>query len=615
MKQIFEQLISKQDLNREKMQTVMRQCLNGTLSDLQLATFLALMRMKGETFDELVSAALVLQDMAHTIDLGSDLIDIVGTGGDGKNTFNVSTVSSFVVAGAGLRVAKHGNHATSSRSGSADLLLSAGFVLDLPDETLRYCMDQCHMAFLFGPHFHQAMCHARRARQQLGIRTLFNLLGPLLNPARVTKQVVGVYGKQWLRPIATVLAELGSEHALVIHSADGLDEISIAAKTEVQEFKNGQFTHWTLDPNAYGLYHATLDDIIVQTPEQSLAKALTVFAGEPGPARDIVVLNAAAAIYCADKVAHYEEALLLAKEAIDSGRAAACFHQLRDLTQTKKPTIAPVPPNSILESIATQKKEEVRLAKKERPLTSLQDGSAYPLRDFTAALRAKKPALITEIKRASPSQGLLRQDFDVTAIAKVYASHGAACLSVLTDIPFFKGDPSYLALAKAACALPVLRKDFIIDAYQIHESRALGADCILLIVALLDDQQLHDYCQLAEALSMAVLVESHTRKELERALRLPTPLIGINNRSLHTFKTDLQCSIELAALVPADKLLITESGIKTHADILTMQAQGIHTFLVGETLMRAENVGEALDLLLHDTKNPNGDRWERGDVV
>ncbi len=254
--------------------------------------------------------------------------------------------------------------------------------------------------------------------------------------------------------------------------------------------------------------------------------------------------------------------------------------------------------NSILDRIAARKQQEVAQAKKLRSLIALADKTPYPVRDFVSAVRANNPAIIAEIKKASPSKGIIRADFDVATIAKTYASHGASCLSVLTDIDFFQGDPEFLAIAKASCSLPILRKDFIIDAYQLHESRALGADCILLIVALLDDQQLHDYCQLAQALHMAVLVESHSHDELKRALKLPTPLIGVNNRSLHTFSVDIQCSIELKQCIPADKILISESGINTHQDIKLLQAHGINAFLIGESLMRAPDIGHMLQTFL-----------------
>ncbi|STX43027.1 indole-3-glycerol phosphate synthase [Legionella donaldsonii] len=254
--------------------------------------------------------------------------------------------------------------------------------------------------------------------------------------------------------------------------------------------------------------------------------------------------------------------------------------------------------NSILNRIAEHKQEEIAQAKRLKPLASLKNIDALPVRDFIAGLHKINPAIIAEIKKASPSKGIIRADFDVATIAQIYEKNGASCLSVLTDHQFFHGDPSYLAVAKKHSSLPVLRKDFIIDDYQLYESRALGADCILLIVAMLDDSQLRDYCQLAQELGMAVLVESHTLAELERALVLPTPLMGVNNRSLHTFITDIRTSLELIHHLPADKIMISESGINTNEDIKRMQGNGINTFLIGESLMRAANIGHKLQELM-----------------
>ena len=255
--------------------------------------------------------------------------------------------------------------------------------------------------------------------------------------------------------------------------------------------------------------------------------------------------------------------------------------------------------NSILEKIAQHKFEEIAQAKKTKPLNSILNATVREYRDFIAALLPETtPTIIAEIKKASPSKGIIREDFDVAQIARIYEQSGARCLSVLTDINFFQGHPDYLALAKEHCNLPVLRKDFIVDPYQIYESAYLGADCILLIVALLDDVQLAEYCNLAQELNMAVLVESHTWEELDRALLLPTPLIGINNRSLHTFQTDLNLSIDLKKHIPEDRIVITESGINTAKDIKLMQSHGINTFLIGESLMRADDIGLALKKLI-----------------
>lgn len=252
--------------------------------------------------------------------------------------------------------------------------------------------------------------------------------------------------------------------------------------------------------------------------------------------------------------------------------------------------------NSILQTIYQQKQEEVaRLKQYGIP----DDFEKQPSRDFIKALSTDgSPSVIAEIKKASPSRGLLCKEFEPAVIAREYADAGARCLSVLTDQKFFQGQYEDLLQAKKACNLPVLRKDFLIDPVQIMESHAFGADCILLIVALLDSPQLKDFCQMAQDLNMAVLVESHTEAELEKALALPTPLIGINNRSLHTFETDLQTSIHLKKYIPSHKIPIAESGIHTRDDILLLQSSGIHTFLIGESLMKSPHRGDDLRNLI-----------------
>ena len=259
--------------------------------------------------------------------------------------------------------------------------------------------------------------------------------------------------------------------------------------------------------------------------------------------------------------------------------------------------------SDILEKILAVKREEVAAAKQRLPLTALraQAESVGGQRDFTGALRAKMaarlPAVIAEIKKASPSRGVLRADFDPQAIATSYARHGAACLSVLTDEQFFQGHPDFLRQARAASGLPVLRKDFMLDVYQVYEARAWGADCILLIVAALDDGQMRELEAAALGLGMAVLIEVHDGPELARALHLKSPLIGINNRNLRTFETSLETTIGLLAQVSGERIVITESGILARADVQRMLAAGVHAFLVGEAFMRAPDPGQALNAL------------------
>ena len=256
--------------------------------------------------------------------------------------------------------------------------------------------------------------------------------------------------------------------------------------------------------------------------------------------------------------------------------------------------------SDILHKILAHKAEEIAAAKRERPLARLCDEAraAAPPRDFVGALRAKiacgQAAVIAEIKKASPSKGLLRADFDPVAIAASYAAHGAACLSVLTDREFFQGAPQYLVAARSACALPLLRKDFMLDAYQVYEARALGADCILLIAAALELARMRELEVLAHALGMAVLVEVHDAAELDAALALATPLIGINNRNLRNFETRLATTLELLPRIPPDRLVVTESGILARADVNLMRAHGVHAFLAGEAFMRAGDPGVAL---------------------
>lgn len=260
--------------------------------------------------------------------------------------------------------------------------------------------------------------------------------------------------------------------------------------------------------------------------------------------------------------------------------------------------------SDILKKICDVKVQEVAAAKKAVPLTEMRRDaeSRFSNRDFVGAMRAKiaqgQAAVIAEVKKASPSKGVIRADFDPVDIAQSYmvgnGKISAACLSVLTDRQFFQGQPDYLKQARASTLLPVLRKDFMVDPYQIYESRVMGADCVLLIAACLDDAQMAEMEQIAHSLEMAVLVEVHDAEEMQRALKLKTPLVGVNNRNLRTFEVDIQTTLQLQKEVPADRLLVTESGILTQDDVKTMRDAGIHSFLVGEAFMRAPDPGQAL---------------------
>jgi anthranilate phosphoribosyltransferase len=322
-------LVEFRDLNAVDMEAVMRLIMTGQATPAQIGGFLVGLRMKGETVDEIVAAARVMRELATRVEVsGPHLVDTCGTGGDSARTFNISTACALVAAAAGARVAKHGNRSVSSSSGSADVLEAAGMRLDLDAQQVAACIDKVGVGFLFAPQHHSAMKHAIGPRREMRIRTLFNLLGPLTNPAGAPNQVLGVFNSVWVEPLARVLKQLGSEHVLVVHAEDGLDEISIAGPTRVAELKDGGITVYTISPEDFGLQRADLGTITVENAGQSLAVINSVFENQAGAALDIVKLNAGAAIYAADLTSSLADGVELAAEVIRDGRARQTFESL-----------------------------------------------------------------------------------------------------------------------------------------------------------------------------------------------------------------------------------------------------------------------------------------------
>jgi len=328
-------VIDGRDLSAGEMEMVMRSIMTGQSTPAQIGGFLVGLRMKGETVDEIAAAARVMRELATAVDVsGPHLVDTCGTGGDGASTFNISTASAIVTAAAGGRVAKHGNRSVSSSSGSADVLEAAGVKLNLDPAQVAACIDQVGVGFLFAPQHHSAMKHAIGPRKEMRVRTLFNLLGPLTNPAGAPNQVLGVFSPDWVEPLAQVLKQLGSQHVLVVHAEDGLDEISIAAATRVAELRDGKIATYTVTPEEFGMQRASLDSLAVADAAQSLAMIEAVFNNQPGPARDIVCLNAGAAIYAADLTATLQQGVDLASEVIASGKAKQTFAALINASNT-----------------------------------------------------------------------------------------------------------------------------------------------------------------------------------------------------------------------------------------------------------------------------------------
>ena len=312
----------RKNLSAEDMRQVMQTIMTGEATQAQIGGFLIGLRMKGETVDEIAAAAGVMRELAVKVDVsGPHLIDTCGTGGDGANTFNISTCSALVVAAAGGKVAKHGNRSISSKSGSADVLEAAGVNLDLTPEQVAQCVNEVGVGFMFAPKHHGAMKHAIGPRKEMGVRTIFNVLGPLTNPAGAPNQVLGVFSDQWVEPLAEVLGKLGSKHVLVVHAEDGMDEISIGATTKVAELKNGKVTTYMVSPEKFGMNRGNVSDLAVASAKESLAVINSVLDNKDGPAKDIVVLNAGAAIYAADLADSLEHGIAKAAEVIASGAA------------------------------------------------------------------------------------------------------------------------------------------------------------------------------------------------------------------------------------------------------------------------------------------------------
>ena len=333
MQSAIRSVLDKQDLSRDDMTAVMRLIMTGEATPAQIGGFLVGLRMKGETVDEITAAASVMRELASGVKVdGNHVVDIVGTGGDGINTFNISTASTFVVAAAGGTVAKHGNRSVSSKSGSADLLEAAGVNLDLSPEQVGQCIKEVGVGFMFAPKHHSAMKHAIGPRKEMAVRTIFNVLGPLTNPAGAPNQLLGVFSDELVQPLAEVLNALGSNHVLVVHSADGMDEISIADETHVAELKNGTITSYTITPEQFGLERGKLEDLQVDGAAQSLEVIKSAFANTPGAARDIVIINSGAAIYAADLVDSLEEGINKARDIITSGAAQTKLDELVSLS-------------------------------------------------------------------------------------------------------------------------------------------------------------------------------------------------------------------------------------------------------------------------------------------
>jgi anthranilate phosphoribosyltransferase len=335
----IKRVIDCQSLTAAEAEAVLELIMTGQCTEAQIASLLTALRMKGETTDELTGFARVMRRKAHAVrplaftGAGDILIDTCGTGGDISGSFNISTAAAFVVAGCGLRVAKHGNRSVSSRCGSADVMEALGVKIELTPERIASCIDEVGIGFLHAPLLHEAMKHVAAVRRQLGVRTIFNMLGPMTNPAGANAQVIGVYAKYLTEMFAHTLKSLGSARALVVHGSDGLDEITITGASRVTELQNGEVKTYEIQPEDFGLSRATLEEVKGGDAKYNAEIVISVLGGERNARRDIVLLNAAAALIVGNRVKDFQEGIQLAAESIDSGAAIARLQRLIEFTQ------------------------------------------------------------------------------------------------------------------------------------------------------------------------------------------------------------------------------------------------------------------------------------------
>jgi len=334
IKEAIHMLVNNINLSESEMAECMREIMEGRASDAQIGAFLSALSMKGETVEEITGAAKIMREKATTIRAPEGVLDTCGTGGDMSHTFNISTTVAFVVAGTGLPVAKHGNRSVSSRSGSADVLEALGVKIDLPPGKVEQCLFDTGFGFLFAPLFHPAMKYAIGPRREMGIRTIFNILGPLTNPAGAKRQILGVFADRLTERLAMVLGNLGAVHAMVVHGEDGLDEVSVTDKTKVSRWKDSEIDNFSIAPEDFGIWRTTIDHIRGGNKEDNAAITISILKGEKSPKRDIVLMNSAVALVVGGKTEDFKDAFSIAADSIDSGMALKKLEEVKRVSNS-----------------------------------------------------------------------------------------------------------------------------------------------------------------------------------------------------------------------------------------------------------------------------------------
>lgn len=513
-------------------------------------------------------------------------VDLCGTGGSGLSRINTSTLNTIVLSACGVPVAKHGNKAASGRFGSFDLLESLGVNIMADKERLERLYDKLGLAFIFARTFHPVFKHFAQVRQELGVKTIFNILGPLLNPANPEHQIIGTSNRSDMKLMAEACVALGKEHVLVINGSDGLDELTLTGETEVAEIINGKIKTYKLTPEDFGFSTVGFADIAGGTEEFNVQITHDILNGVCKTEHlNLVLANVALSLKFMGKVSTYREGVKKAREVIEEGQAKILLDEYSKLSHA---------PDILLE-ITSNKAEEIDSLKKALPLETIRKDLKPSDRDFRGAISNNNALnLIAEIKKGSPSQAIIYEnELDPARVAQIYEENGVDAISVLTDAKHFKGSYENLQKARAATSdTPLLMKDFFVDPYQIYLARHYGADAILLIVSILTDDQIASFMEIANSLDMDCLVEVHSPRELQIAIDVGAKIIGVNNRDLHSMEVSTKNFLRLRPQIPNSATVVAESGYDLEeSSKLIGLADAV---LMGTAIMQEKDTADAI---------------------
>jgi len=586
LQQYINKLLKRQDLTLDESTICGRELLKSA-NEVQIAGFLALLTAKGETVDELVGLVTAIRENAIKLQIDYPTLDIVGTGGDSAGAINISTASCLLAAACGIPVLKHGNRAVSSRSGAADVLEVLGYPINLAPEEIKAALKTDNFAFCFAPNFHPLLAHVRDIRKNLGFATVFNLLGPLLNPVGLDYMLIGVYDKSKLELIANALCKLGTKCGIIFHGS-GLDELTCIGVVDAYLVKEGKVVPFNINPQGLGLEKCSLEDLRGEDAVYNSRVIEQTLSGVRTGLTDTLLLNVAVALFVFGRVKSIEDGITAARKRLSEGNVIR-HNRLNEIVKRKQRP-----------ELSKELQEKLDTVVQQLSNPDMSPGLMFTKRkSFKQALLSKiNGAVISEIKRASPSAGKIAAIDNPVDRATQYVSLGAAAVSVLTDEGF---EGSTTDLVNVATALKdtnaaVLRKEFILFPEQVAESRDCGADAILLMVSVLGEKTKY-FVDLAHAFGLETLVEVHAVHELQIAIHSGSDVIGVNQRDLRDFSMHPEIFNQLLDKLPVDMVRVAESGIKTSTDAKNLFTLGYDAVLVGEALSRLANPADFFNQL------------------